>query len=46
MIKYVDRLGAEFSTLLMMESKNITPELIETEAFVDWAMEHSDVLLG
>ena len=45
-IKYVDRLGAEFSTLLMMESKNITPELIETDAFVEWAMEHSDVLLG
>ena len=44
-MRYGKRLPAEFHTLLIRDMVRKQPRVQETEAFIEWAMEHKDILL-
>jgi hypothetical protein len=44
-IKYVNRMPAEFSVLTVKDAVNRDKSLTNTRSFIEWAVEHSDVLI-
>lgn len=44
-LKYGKRLKKEFQVLLVRDSSKRTPEVANTKAFTEWAIENTDVLL-
>jgi hypothetical protein len=44
-IKYANRMPAEFSVLTVKDAVNRDKSLTDTRAFIEWAAEHSDVLI-
>jgi hypothetical protein len=44
-IKYVNRMPAEFSVLTVKDAVNRDKSLTNTRSFIEWASEHSDVLI-
>ena len=45
-LKYMSRLPAEYGIIVVKESSENKPELMETKAFTDFAMKNTDILLG
>jgi hypothetical protein len=45
LVKYANRLPAEFSVLLMTDVIRREPKLVKTRAFIDWSSKHADVLI-
>ena len=45
-VKYAGRISAEFSVLLIRDAVNFNEEVVETDAFIKWASDHEDVLVG
>lgn len=44
-IRYTDRLPAEFQVLLVKDAIKTSKSLADTKVFSDWAVQHSDVIL-
>ena len=44
-IRYVNRMPAEFSVLTVKDAVNRDKNLTNTRSFIEWAKEHSDVLI-
>lgn len=45
LITYANRLPAEFSVLLIRDSVQLVPEVVNNRSFIEWASSHSDVLI-
>lgn len=45
LVKYANRLPAEFSVLLIRDSIRNNNEVVNTRAYIEWASAHSDVLI-
>jgi hypothetical protein len=45
LLKYYNRLPAEFSVLAVRDSVAFCPEMVNTKEYVDWATKHSDMLI-
>jgi len=45
-VKYAGRIPPEFSVLLVRDSVNFNEEVVETEAFINWASDNEDVLVA
>jgi hypothetical protein len=43
-VKYANRLPADFSVLMIRDSISYDPDLAKTKAFINWASEHSEFL--
>jgi len=41
-ITYTERIGEEFTYLFVYSAKNANPDVVATEAFIDWASKHND----
>jgi len=44
-IKYTNRMPAEFSVLTVKDAVNRNQNLTSTRSFIEWASEHSDVII-
>jgi hypothetical protein len=44
-IKYANRLPAEFSVVLMKDAKNYNSEVVNTRAFIEWVSRNKEVLI-
>jgi MoxR-like ATPase len=42
---YANRLPAEFSTLLMLDSAHLCPAVQKTRGFIDWQVKHQDIMI-
>ena len=45
LITYANRLPAEFSVLLVRDSVQLVPEVVNNRSYIEWASSHSDVLI-
>ena len=45
LVRYANRLPAEFSVLLMTDAVTRNPEITSTRAWIEWASAHNDVLI-
>lgn len=45
LVRYFNRMPAEFSVLAMRDSLKVNKELVNTKAFIDWSSKHSEVLI-
>ena len=45
LFRYANRLPAEFSTLLMLDSVHACPAVQRTRGFIDWQVSHSDIMV-
>jgi hypothetical protein len=44
LIKYADRLPAEFSVLLMRDALNFYPKTVQSKAYINWASKHAEII--
>lgn len=42
--EYIDRIPAEFQVMCVLDSKKLKPEIINTKAFVGWAVKNSSLM--
>ena len=45
LVRYYNRLPAEFSVLAVRDSVQLAPSIVNSRAFIEWASAHSDVLV-
>jgi hypothetical protein len=45
LVKYANRMPAEFSVLLMTDAVTRNPDITSTRAWIEWASAHKDVLV-
>ena len=44
-LKYANRMPAEFSVMLVRDAIRMHPEIESTKSFIKWAVDHKDILL-
>jgi len=45
LVRYAYRLPAEFSVLLIRDSREVDPQVVNTRAFIEWASRNKDVII-
>lgn len=42
-VRYANRMPADFSVLLIKDCKDLNPDVLNTRAYIEWAVKHQDV---
>ena len=44
-VRFANRLPAEFSVMMIVDSTTKNRNLVKTKAYIDWSLKHTDVLI-